>query len=316
MESPAISIIMNCLNCARDLPAALASVRAQTLDDYEIIFWDNCSNDDSGELAQAFGPKLRYFRSERVIPLGAARNQAIAEARGRLIAFLDCDDLWKPEKLAAQCELFEKNPRLGLSCTDTEIFDGKKILSRLFEKQKPQRGNAFAPLVQSQWISMSSAMVSREALDSVAARPSQWFDEELEVCEEADLFYRIAHDWEIDFVDKPLTVWRVHGSNTTFRKFAKFAGETEKILQKHKALYPDYDREYPGLATILWDRAHFQHSIDLWRNGKRKEAREHLAKITRKTPKTVLFHLATWLPGSFFDLGAKIYFGLPGFLRR
>lgn len=316
MSLPKVSIIMNCLNCSQDLPAALASVREQTMRDYEIIFWDNRSEDGSGEIAKAFGSRLHYFRGDHTVPLGAARNFAIRKARGELVAFLDCDDLWKPAKLEAQCELFEKNQLLGLACTDTEIFDGKKILSRLFDSRQPRRGRAFSALVQSQWISMSSAMLSRKALDSVAQGTGQWFDESLEVCEEADLFYRVAHDWEIDFVEAPLTVWRVHGSNTTFRKFAQFAAETEKILQKHLALYPDYEKENPGLARILQERAHFQHAVDLWRNGKASEARRHLAKITCKTPKTALFYLATWLPGSFFDLGAKIYFGLPGFLRR
>lgn len=316
MPNPQVSIIMNCLNGAEDLSAALASIRAQTMRDYEIIFWDNGSTDGSGEIARGFGPELRYFRGSTTIPLGAARNRALKEARGELIAFLDCDDLWKPEKLALQCDLFKKNPGLGLACTDTEIHDGKKILSRLFESRKPQRGMAFADLMISQWISMSSAMTSKKAIDSVATSPGQWFDESLNVCEEADLFYRIAHDWETDFIDQPLTIWRVHDKNTTFRKFAQFAEETCKILQKHKKLYPGYEEEYPELVRLLQDRAYFQQSVALWRAGKNAEARQNLAKIIRKSPKIVLFHLASFLPGNFFDLGAKIYFSLPGFLRK
>ena len=61
MSAPAVSVIMNCLNSARDLRAALDSLMAQTFEDFEVIFWDNGSTDDSPAIAQSYGPKLRYF---------------------------------------------------------------------------------------------------------------------------------------------------------------------------------------------------------------------------------------------------------------
>ena len=204
--TPAVSVIMNCLNCAADLPAALASVRGQTFQDLEIVFWDNGSTDESGAIAQAYGPGLRYVRGERTVPLGAARNLALAEARGRYVAFLECDDLWRPTKLEKQVALFAAHARGGLGCTDTEIVEGGRVLSRVFAQCAPGRGRVFGELMARQWISMSSAMVRREALDGLAggtagetgAGAGRWFDESLNVCEEADLFYRIAHDWELD----------------------------------------------------------------------------------------------------------------------
>ncbi|MDE7371790.1 MAG: glycosyltransferase, partial [Desulfovibrio sp.] len=170
--TPAVSVIMNCLNCARDLPGALESVRRQTFQDFEIIFWDNGSTDESAAIAKAYGPRLRYFYGARTVPLGAARNLALAEAAGRYVAFLDCDDLWRPEKLQKQVALFEANARVGLVCTDTEIVDGRRVLSRVFAQSAPGRGRVFAELMARQWISMSSAMVRREALESVACSPA------------------------------------------------------------------------------------------------------------------------------------------------
>ena len=231
MNAPAVSVIMNCLNSSRDLREAMDSLMAQTFTDFEVVFWDNCSTDESPAIAQSYGEKVRYFRGESIVPLGEGRNLALAQARGRYLAFLDCDDLWRPTKLERQVALFEANPRVGLVCTDTEIFDGKRVFKRLFAETSPQRGMAFAALMQRQWIFMSSAMVSREALTSLSAEKISsglginggWFDQSLNVCEEADVFYRIAHDWELDHVDEPLTLWRVHGANTTFRKFGQFA---------------------------------------------------------------------------------------------
>lgn len=313
---PAVSIIMNCLNSAKDLPEALASVRAQTWHDYEIIFFDNASTDGSGDIAKAFGPELRYFRGAETVPLGAARNLAISHARGEFVAFLDCDDLWRPAKLQKQMELFLHNPRLGLVCTDTEIFDGKRVLSRVFAQAEPARGRVFRELLTRQWISMSSAVIRRAALAGLAGGTCSWFDEKLNVCEEADVFYRVAHDWELDYIDEPLTIWRVHGANTTFRKFGQFADETLYILDKHRALYPDYDKEHADIVKLLRERAAFQKAVSLWRDGKGREARAALAPYRKNSAKNKLFWLASHLPGAFFDLLARLYFALPGGIRN
>ena len=324
MNAPAVSVIMNCLNSSRDLREAMNSLMAQTFTDFEVIFWDNCSTDESPAIAQSYGEKVRYFRGESIVPLGEGRNLALAQAQGRYLAFLDCDDLWKPTKLERQLALFAANPRVGLVCTDTEIFDGKRVLKRLFAETSPQRGMAFAALMQRQWISMSSAMVSREALTSLSAEkiPSGqginggWFDQSLNVCEEADVFYRIAHEWELDHVDEPLTLWRVHGGNTTFRKFGQFADETVRILEKHRALYPGYDLQHAELVELMTRRAGFQKAVALWREGHNSAARDAIRPWRKSGLKYSLFWWASYLPGFFFDLAARLYFALPANLRK
>lgn len=308
---PKVTVIMNCYNSAEHLREAMDSVFRQSWPDWEIVFWDNCSTDDSAAIAQSYGPKVRYFLAEKTVPLGAARNLAIAKAEGPLLAFLDCDDEWLPSKLEKQVMLFNANPKLGLVSTDTEMFSEKGTLSRMFESTHPARGMVFRELMTRQWISMSSAMIRKSALDSLG----EWFDESLNVCEEADVFYRIAKTWELDHVDEPLTRWRIHGVNTTFRKFGQFADETLRILDKHRALYPGYDREYPDLVEILTRRAAFQKAVTLWREGKGAEARK-LAAPYVASPKIRLFWLASWLPGSLFDPLSQLYFKLPGFLRK
>lgn len=308
---PAVSVIMNCYNSARYLREALDSVAAQSFTDWEVVFWDNASTDESPIIARSYGDKIRYFRARSTTPLGVARNLAIAESRGDLIAFLDCDDVWLPEKLHKQAGLFGGNPKLGLACTDTVVFNGRRELSRMFAGGRARRGRVFAELIRDQWISMSSAMVRRAALLGL----DEWFDPALSMSEEADLFYRIAKDWELDFVDEPLTRWRVHGVNSTFRHFDRFAGETRHILEKHRKLYPDYDRLYPELADLLTRRAAFQQAVAWWRQGKGKEARELLAPYA-SSPKVRFFRLASRLPGSCFEPLARLYFALPGLLRR
>lgn len=326
--TPAVSVVMNCYNSARYLRPALRSLLAQTYDDFELVFFDNASTDGSPavfqELSGLFSGRARYFRGAQTVPLGAARNCALAYAQGRYIAFLDCDDLWLPEKLGMQISLFEANPKVGLVCTDTEIFDGDRVVRRLFSQSRPARGRVFAELVERQWISMSSAVLRREALEELleessgepGGKSSGYFDEQLNVCEEADVFYRIAHNWELDYVEVSLTRWRVHGANTTFRRFGQFADETLYILEKHRRLYPNYDVEYAGLADLLTRRAAFQKGVALWREGRNSQARSTIAPWRHVSLKYRLFWWASFLPGGCFDRAARIYFSLPEVLRR
>jgi glycosyltransferase involved in cell wall biosynthesis len=317
---------MNCYNGARHLDAALESVLAQTFRDWEIVFWDNASTDATPDIVQRAAAKddrIRVFRAQTTTPLGAARNLALHQCRGEFIAFLDCDDLWRPEKLERQMACFAANPRVGLVCTDTTIGDGKRTIGRVFSRTAPVRGMAFVQLMERQWITMSSAVLARKALgwtldgDGLPDPDGGglWFDETLQVCEEADLFYRVAHDWELDFVDEPLTLWRVHGANTTIRRFGQFALETEHILEKHRRLYPGYDAQYPELVELLTRRAAFQRAVSLWREGKGREARDVIAPWRNDCRKHRVFWWASHLPGGLFDLGVKIYFALP-MLRR
>ena len=315
-NSPVVSVIMNCRNSSQFLREAIDSVYSQTFPDWEIIFWDNASSDASPDIAQSYAKRendrrLRYFRAEEPTPLGEARNLAIAEARGRYIAFLDCDDLWLPEKLADQVALLETNPKMGLVCTDTVLFTGRREINRMFRMAPPKRGAALRELMTAGWIAMSAAMIRKAALDGL----DEWFDPAFSMAEEADLFYRLAWDWELDYVNLPLTRWRVHEHNTTFKKFHQFAAETRLILAKYTRLHPEFPALYPDLVELLQRRAAFQKAVALWRDGQNKAARAEIAPFPASL-KFRLFRLATCLPGACFDVLARAYYALPRFLRK
>src|SRR5450755_3635344 len=97
-----VSIIMNCLNGERFVREAIDSVYAQSYSDWEIVFWDNASTDKTGEIAQSYDSRLRYFRADQTVPLGPARNLAIQRARGEWVGFVDYDDLSMPDRLTRQ----------------------------------------------------------------------------------------------------------------------------------------------------------------------------------------------------------------------
>ena len=104
---PLVSIITPVFNAARWLPETFATVRAQTLTDWEQILVDDGSTDDSLAMAEAVAaedPRFRVLRTSSNGGPSLARNLALEAARGRFIAFLDADDLWYPEKLARSVE--------------------------------------------------------------------------------------------------------------------------------------------------------------------------------------------------------------------
>ena len=187
---PLVSVIMNCFNCERYLKEAIDSVYAQTYTNWEIIFYDNASTDNSASIAKLFDNRLMYFKGNETIPLGAARNIALLKCRGELIAFLDCDDLWKNDKLALQVPYFN-DPEVGLVFSNVDINKERESFQILNSKinADPFTIYSFHELFCDYHIAMSSAIISNKILQLYELR----FDESLRFSEEFDLFSRIIY---------------------------------------------------------------------------------------------------------------------------
>jgi len=128
-----VSIILNCHNGEKYLAEALRSIENQTYKNWELIFWDNQSNDKSKQILQSFVNKqFKYFKSKKHTSLYAARNLATEKAKGKFISFIDADDLWEHDKLQVQIKCFrDKSVALvyGNQWIQKESFKKKKYLS-------------------------------------------------------------------------------------------------------------------------------------------------------------------------------------------
>ncbi len=251
---PLVSIIMNCRNCSAYLREALDSVYGQTFKDYEIIFWDNQSTDESGKIAQGYGEPLKYFRGDEFLPLGAARNAAIEKAAGKYIAFLDCDDIWLPEKLEKQVALLESNKALGLVYTDCYLIDsaGKAAENTFLFNKKPFRGMVFKELFQANLIALLTAVITREALEKVGVLNPKY-----EIAEEYDLWLRIAQYYPIDFVGEPLAKYRVHQASISIKKHILNYKEDLQIRGYWLKKNPGLQKELGGRTKALKYRSIF-----------------------------------------------------------
>ena len=108
-NQPLVSVIMNCHNGERYLRQSILSVINQTYKNWEIIFWDNKSTDQSAKIAKSFKDKrIKYFKSNKFEKLYRTRNLAIKRSKGKYISFLDTDDFWNRNKLNSQINLIKK----------------------------------------------------------------------------------------------------------------------------------------------------------------------------------------------------------------
>ena len=132
MSGPLVCIIVNCYNGEKYLKECIKSIINQTYKNFEIIFWNNNSTDNSERIISEFSDKrIKIFKSNIKLDLGDSRNKAIQKSSGELITFLDVDDWYLPEKLNLQVKIFEKNKDIGLVFTNyynyNDISKKKKV---------------------------------------------------------------------------------------------------------------------------------------------------------------------------------------------
>lgn len=135
--NPLVSIIMPCYNAERYIAQSIESVLAQTYQEWELLITDDCSTDKSVEIIKRYceqDGRINLLINEHK-GIAETRNASIARAKGRFLAFLDNDDLWKPEKLEKQISyMFEKG--IGFSYTSYELIDKDGLLkNRVIQTQ-------------------------------------------------------------------------------------------------------------------------------------------------------------------------------------
>jgi len=290
-HQPLVSVIMNCLNCERYVREAIDSVYAQTYGNWEIIFVDDASTDGSAQIAKGYDDRLHYVCSKEIVSLGAARNLALSQTKGDFLAFLDCDDLWLPQKLEKQIPLFT-DPEVGLVFCDSIFFNNKGHTERFYRRSRYWTGRCFSELLTDYFLSLETVVIRRVALDSL---PS-WFDPGFTIIEEADLFIRLAYQWKLAMVAEPLAKWRVHSESLTWTKRELFAQETATMLAKFEKTIPDFARNFAVEIGKLRQKIAVQKALPLWNVGNSRAARQCLAPYKFDAVRTFLLYYATFFP--------------------
>jgi glycosyltransferase involved in cell wall biosynthesis len=208
--SPTVSIILPTFNRLQFLRPAIDSVFAQTFDDWELIIADDGSSDETRQYLRTLDdpPRVRVIWLRPTGKPSVARNAALREARGEYVAFLDSDDVWLPKKLEIQLASLRRHETRKWSYTRFVLVDGSghPTVSAHSRSWSAPSGWILEKMLKDEVVVvLSSVVVLRQVLEQSGA-----FDEELFMCEDDELWFRLAAHSEIDGVDEPLTLKRRH----------------------------------------------------------------------------------------------------------
>lgn len=206
-----ISVVIPTYNRYALLQRALESIYIQSSLPKEVIVVDDGSDDATPNIQNEF-PQIHYIYQENA-GVSAARNKGIASSNCEWIAFLDSDDLWEREKLAKHKAFHALHPKTLMSYTDELWIRDGKMVKVPKKYQKPEEG-LFERSLSHCIIAPSSVCIHRSVFEQVGL-----FDEGLEVCEDYDLWLRIASEYEIGLINEKL----IH----------KYAGHSEQLSFKY-----------------------------------------------------------------------------------
>jgi glycosyltransferase involved in cell wall biosynthesis len=203
-------------NAAPFLPAAISSVQAQTFTDWEVVAVDDGSTDETWSILESAGPRVRALRSPQPEGPAAARNRALAEVTGELVAFLDADDLFLPRYLESQLACWESavraGRRIGVVTCDALLLEGDDYAEHTYLDWVRDRDR---PLTLERVLRRNpiyiSSLVPTETGQSVG-----WFDPELFGTEDFGLWLKILErGFEAILNPEPLAVYRRHAGTVS-----------------------------------------------------------------------------------------------------
>ena len=213
---PLVSIIMNCYNGETYLADALNSILSQTYKNFEVIFWDNQSHDKSAQIYKSFKDKrLKYYYAKKNTSLYRARNLAIKKAKGKLIAFLDTDDIWLKDKLSSQIEKFN-NKKINLMYSNYYILNQFTGLKKIAYKKLLPEGIVYKELLKNYFLGIGTVIIKKD----IFIKRKKFFNEKFNIIGDFDNFIRISKNNYFSCIQRPLSIYRMHNksfSNTNYK---------------------------------------------------------------------------------------------------
>jgi len=263
-KNPKVSVIIPTYNRGWILREAIDSVLAQDYRDYELIVVDDGSTDDTRQILGSYGRDVIVLQQPNQ-GVSAARNRGIAESRAPLVAFLDSDDLWRPQKLTRQVAFFRSRPD-ALICQTEETWLRNGVRVNPKKRHQKPAGMIFEPSLALCLVSPSAVMIRKPLFDAVGL-----FDESLPACEDYDLWLRISCRHPVFLIDDPLIIKR--GGHAD--QLSQAAGLDQYRIQSLKKLI---DSETLTAAQFGAAVQTLKEKCAIFANGCRKRGRADEAK--------------------------------------
>lgn len=228
---PEVSVLMNAYNAELYLEEAIKSVYRQTFSDWEIIFIDNCSIDQTSRIANSFDSRLKYFKTDKNIPLGAARNFGLKFVKGKYLTFLDTDDIWESNKLEEQLGYIRES-NYSFIYSSVKIINTEGMILRTTKINKKFN---IETLLARPDINMHSTMINLK-IQKIS------FNDKLFYCPDLQLFMNIVASGGTYFgLNIPLIRYRIH-PNSLSKETRNI--QQREVLNVYKMIKNDFPNVY------------------------------------------------------------------------
>ena len=309
---PRVSVVITSYNSGLLIGETLDSILTQSYRDFEIIVVDGGSTDNTIEVVSRYPSPVRLIAGQRLTK-SAGRNVGIRAAQGEYIGFVDADDLWLPDKLQAQMDVFKEQPNLKWVYSDCYMFDGqtKANICTWSSRSRLHAGAILGFLFQDYFIASPTPLVRREVFDAVG-----YFDETLlrHQPEDTDMWLRVAAKFPIGLVPKPLARFRRHPNSLTMREDPKMALEGVLFVLDRAVV-----RE-PARLGPLRGQVFAKHAIAFGRGyagrGQTSAARALFMQAVHYypvTPAAYLYWMGTWLGNTLLHYLYRLYVAKRGY---
>jgi glycosyltransferase involved in cell wall biosynthesis len=258
-----VSIIIPTYNAAAFVREAIDSALAQTYTDREVIVIDDGSTDETPEILASYGTRIRAHRQPNA-GVAVARNTALRIAAGTWVAFLDADDIWAPEKVAAQLDAAGD---CGWAYTNRFNFDARGLHPDVQSNiTLMPEGDVFVPLLmRGNFITLSSVLIRKAIVEQFGG-----FYDQKGGCEDWDLWLRVAANHPVRYVPEPLLRYRFSPTSLSANHRAMAPARRAVVA---RALTSARGRTLPWrLRRQIWAETCRTNGWDAGRRGARLDA--------------------------------------------
>ena len=308
MIPPKVSINLCCYNSERFLEETLTSIGGQTFRDWELIVINDGSSDSTETIIDRFkarGFPVSYFCQENR-GLGYSRNRAFELSGGEYIAFIDHDDIWQPEKLERQVEVFERRKDIDFIYTNYFIQKGERR-SVAYKGPQPD-GEVFDQFLRRYPVNVLTAAIRKSEVLGFEER----FDAKLKLCEEYDLFMRLLYSAKAAYIAEPLAVYRIHPGRASTRFIDGWPDEMEDIIGKYKGVLEGFESKHGEALRYLYGKIGYYRARSAMAQKKPGEARRFLRPYIGVDLRFALLYMIAFLPpvvwNKVISIGSKGYF--------
>ena len=281
LDAPRVSAVVTTYNYARFLPDALDSVLAQSHDNLEIVVVDDGSTDDTAAVAARYADRgVRYVRRERG-GAGRARNTGLELTSAPLVAFLDADDAWLPDRVEAGVAHLRRHPELALAAAHAFACDVELRPTAVVPAATRAAGHMLDELlVDNVVLNPSSVLLRRSALEAAGGFS------EIPFGEDWDTWIEISKRFPIGFIDRPLALVRRHEGSVSPARYRDRLDAHHEIVERHLAGYrPAWKK--PIIRRRAASVAYFHAGVGTVKKGNRRLARRYAVTAAAMDPVTL-----------------------------